>query len=434
VIIGARTLRGAVGRLLLGLSFGVFLAVAPLPGSISTAAHAASSGTGYAGPSTSGDGSAATGEKPESKLWFNDGAWWAALFDSASATHRIFRLDRSTQTWINTGTVLDSRPKTRSDTLWDGTHLYVASHVRASSSSGATSGNPARLFRYSYDASTKTYTRDVGFPVQIDNFSSETLTIDEDSTGVLWATWTQGSTVYVNSSSPGGTSWGTPFALPVSGAAVDPDDISSVIAFDGQIGVMWSNQVTSALYFATHVDGASPSTWQVGTAIQGTGIADDHINLKLQATSSGRVFAVVKTSLDDVGSPSTAPQVLLLARDNATGAWTSYPVARISDCSTRPILMIDSEDQTLYIFYTAPNTGCPFSGSDGTIFMKSSPINNISFPLGRGTPVMKDELSPHLNNATSTKQSVTSSTGLIVLASNDVTQRYWHADVALVSP
>jgi len=35
---------------------------------------------------------------------------------------------------------------------------------------------------------------------------------------------------------------------------------------------------------------------------------------------------------------------------------------------------------------------------------------------------------------TSTKQSVTSATGLVVMASNDSTQRYWHADLALGSP
>jgi hypothetical protein len=35
---------------------------------------------------------------------------------------------------------------------------------------------------------------------------------------------------------------------------------------------------------------------------------------------------------------------------------------------------------------------------------------------------------------TSSKQSVTGATGLVVLASNDVTKRYWHADVPLGSP
>ena len=60
------------------------------------------------------------------------------------------------------------------------------------------SGYPSRLYRYSYNASTDTYTKDSGFPVTINNYRLETLVIDKDSTGTLWATWTQGDLVYVN--------------------------------------------------------------------------------------------------------------------------------------------------------------------------------------------------------------------------------------------
>src|SRR5512132_2029926 len=75
---------------------------------LASPASAATGDVGFAGPSTAGAGSAATGEKPESKLWWNDGSWWAAMFDAASQTHHVFRLDRTTQTWIDTGTVLDN--------------------------------------------------------------------------------------------------------------------------------------------------------------------------------------------------------------------------------------------------------------------------------------------------------------------------------------
>jgi hypothetical protein len=424
--------------LVLALLLGAVLGASPLPDRLSTAASAAAGDLGFVGPSTSGDGSAATGEKPESKLWWNDGSWWASLFDTSSQTHHIFRLDRSTEHWVDTGTMIDNRPKTRADVLWDGNKLYISSHVRASSSAGAAPGNPARLYRFSYDRVTKTYTRDTGFPVQINNYSSETLTIDKDSTGVLWATWTQGSKVYVNSTTAGDAIWGTPFVPPVAGAtSLDSDDISAVLSFGGgAVGVMWSNQAASAVYFAEHTDGAPLTTWHLTrTAVQGPNSADDHINLKsLQADPSGRVFAVIKTSLDDAGATSSAPLIMLLARDPLTSSWSSHAVARIQDCHTRPVLLLDSEHQTLYVFMTAPNSGCPYSGYPGTIFMKSSPMSSIAFPVGRGTPVIKDTLSPNLNNVTTTKQSVSSATGIVVLASNDVTQRYWHADLALSSP
>jgi hypothetical protein len=398
---------------------------------------AAGTDIGYAGPSTAGDGSAATGEKPQSKLWWNDGSWWSILFHAGSQTHHVFRLDRVTQQWVDTGTMVDNRPKTRSDALWDGTKLYVASHWRASSSTAAVTGNPARLYRLSYDPVTGTYTRDAGFPVQITPYSMETLTLDKDGTGALWATWTQGAKVYVNRTGGNDAVWGTPFALPASGtASLDPDDISAVVAFGSRIGVMWSNQVVSAMYFAAHDDGAPVGDWDVSrTAIQGPKSSDDHISLKsLQADPSGRVFAAVKTSMDDATSSTSAPQILLLSRDPATGDWVSARFGRVSDCHTRPIVMLDSEHQMVYVFATAPDTGCPYSGYPGTIFMKSSPMSDISFVDGRGTPLIRDSASPNLNNVTSTKQSVTSQTGLVVLASNDVTQRYWHADLNLGTP
>jgi hypothetical protein len=255
---------------------------------------------------------------------------------------------------------------------------------------------------------------------------------------VLWATWVQGSTVYVNSTTGGDASWGTPFALPVKKASgLDPDDISAVAAFGGdRIGVMWSNQVASAIYFAERQDGSAPHTWSVSrTAVQGPKSADDHINLKeLQGDPSGRVFAAIKTSLDDAGGNSSAPQIMVLAREPATGEWSSYVFGRISDCHTRPVLALDSEHQVLHVFATAPDSGCPFSGTAGTIFEKTSPMSAISFAPGRGTPVIRDAASPDLNNVTTTKQSLTSATGLVILASNDVTRRYWHADEPLEGP
>jgi hypothetical protein len=34
-----------------------------------------------------------TGEKPQSKLWFNDGIWWASLFDRSTEEYHIYRYD-----------------------------------------------------------------------------------------------------------------------------------------------------------------------------------------------------------------------------------------------------------------------------------------------------------------------------------------------------
>src|SRR6476469_3965001 len=124
-------------------------------------ASAAAGDVGYLGASYTGS-TDPTESKPESKLWFNDGTWWAVLYDSASTDFHIFRLDLAGHTWVDTGTPVDDRPTSRADTLWDGTHLYVASHIYSTSPA---IGYPGRVYRYAYDSGSKTYTLDSGFPV-----------------------------------------------------------------------------------------------------------------------------------------------------------------------------------------------------------------------------------------------------------------------------
>lgn len=75
-------------------------------------------------------------------LWWNDGSWWGSLWDTTSQDFHIFRLELSTQTWIDSGVTLDPRANTHADVLWDGTHLYVASHVFVDDELPAVSGLP----------------------------------------------------------------------------------------------------------------------------------------------------------------------------------------------------------------------------------------------------------------------------------------------------
>jgi PKD repeat protein len=417
----------------------VVLLLAVAPGS------AAAADAGFAGPTATVGGTALTGEKPESKLWFNDGAWWASMYSQARGRYTIWRLDRasSPEQWTDTGVALDDRADSRADTLWDGTHLYVASAQFAATSSAAAAGHPTRLYRYSYDPLTRNYGLDPGFPVAINDTSSETITLDKDSTGRLWATWTQGSTVYFNATtSPGAdTSWGTPGPLPVSGAAgLEPDDISTIVAFGrpvaaggrgAMIGVLWSNQLTSATSFSVHADGDPVSAWRPAeqVSIPGAGQSDDHLDIKdLQADDGGRVFAAIKTSLNDAAAPKqTDPQILVVGRD-AAGTWTRGVFSTVADCHTRPTLVLDRSSGLVHVYATAPDSGCPFSGAAGTIFEKTAPMNSLVFPAGRGTAVMRDGASPQLNNVSSSKQTVSSSTGIVLLAFDDVTHRYWTSD------
>lgn len=439
---------GRTGRAV-ALLLGGTLALAGLllPGPGTPAATADPGDIGYEGPSFAGVTNPPTSDKPQSKLWHNDGSWWANMYDAGSGTWHIFRLDRSTESWVDTGVRVDDRRQTLGDTLWDGNKLYIASHWVTVSSAGSVhtsiSGRPARLYRYSYDATTKRYSLDAGFPATINNFSSESLTIDKDSTGRLWASWTQvsgsstagyTSKVYVSYTNGSDLTWSPP-ATPTGAGNISPDDISAVVAFAGRrVGVMWSNQLDGTLYWAWRNDTEAVTAWHVGVALRGSKAADDHLNVKaLMSDTQGRVYAVIKTSLDELsGASASSPQIRLLVFVPGTGSWSSTTFGTLSDCHTRPVLVLDEQNKRVHIFATAPSaSGCPFSGAEGTIYTKSAPMDDPVFPSGRGTPVLRDASSAHMNNVTSTKQPVNASTGLVVLASNDSTDRYWHADIAL---
>lgn len=443
--------RARSGRFALAVAAASLVATSVVGASGQTA-QAAVGDYGYADQTYTGVSNPPTADKPQSKLWFNDGLWWANMWTS-SGWH-IHRLDRSTQTWVDTGTAVDGRGSSSSDTLWDGSKLYIGSQfVTVSDSTPKPSqSQPARLYRYSYNATTKQYSLDPGFPSTISSSSSESLTIDKDTTGRVWATWTKvsgdstvgyTSSVYVNSSADG-SSWGTPLVVPAPGtnASVAPDDISALVAFGkaspgkGQIGVLWSNHLDDSVYWATHNDGDPMGTWKGSVAVRGTKQADDHMNLKsIDADAQGRVVAAVKTSLDELSpSRSTDPQVNVLTFKPGTGSWTSTTFGTLADCHTRPLVMLDSTNNEIHVFATAPTeAGCAYAGKPGSIYEKTTSLDTPAFTPGRGTPVIRDAASPNMNNVTSTKQSVTSASGLVVLASNNTTKRYWHADEPLRS-
>ena len=86
--------------------------------------------------------------------------------------------------------------------------------------------------------------------------------------------------------------------------------------------------------------------------------------------------------------------------------------------------VLDEQNNVIHMFATAGVDG-------GNIYEKTSPLNAISFPTGRGTPFVKDAANATMNNATSTKQNVNNATGLVVLATNSATGYYWHNYKAL---
>jgi hypothetical protein len=331
------------------------------------------------------------------------------MFSPAAGQHHIFVLNWSTQKWSDTGTALDERPQTKADCLWAGGHLYVVSGGGVVATGRDLAG---RLYRYSYAGGR--YRLDAGFPVTVRSGGAETLTIARDTTSTLWVTYTQGQRVYVNRSRGSDTTWGSPFVVPATGTntAVGADDISAIVAYDGNVGVLWSNQNDGGLYYAYHVDGKPASQWSGGVVVRRTGYADDHISLRsLQADPSGSVFAVVKTSLNTPGKPSI---VLLAGRKQSAGRidWRSVTVTDGSQGQTRPILLIDTSNRRAHIF-TADEGG-------GAIYRKAAPLDKLAFDANtKGELFIRHDSYPYFDDPTSTKQNVDATSNLVVLASYD---------------
>jgi hypothetical protein len=407
-------------------------------------------------PEDTGSNSRPTGEKPESKLWFNDGVWWGVLWSTPGNAYHIHWLDRTNHAWMDTGTVVDTRSKSRVDVGWDGTHLYVASHVFAGTGVSSAAKDWGRLYRFSYNAGS--YTLDDGFddasPVFVTSGKSETLVLAKDSTGQLWVTYVENSRVMVNHSLNGDDrAWATPFVLPGTKPLEFPasddgtDDIASIIAYDGHVGVMWSRQTFNSsvknphlasvtMNFAVHDDGADPSAW-TSTAIY-TPSGDDHINLKAY---DGYVYGIIKTD-------KNAKVIELMACRTQSSAcrrksdWRHYPVFKTKDNHgqspqadlkaasqpnpTRPILLIDAENRDLYVFASVEQL------DQKSINYKKTKLDAIRFdPKHPGVPFIKSTTDLMLDDPTSTKQNLNSTTGLVVLASDEEAFYYFHNHVAL---
>lgn len=417
-----------LGRVAGSVLLAAALLIGLLPASV---ASAATGDVGVRDFSYSGV-SAPTGQKPESKLWYTADGWFGVLWNSGAKQWRIYRFNWSADNWTDLGVVVDTRAKGEVDALWDAANskLYVATHIKEGAK---TTDMAAKLRRFSY--ANGTYQADAGFPVTMTTGAIEALVIDQDTTGRVWATWTQtaGSFRKLNvthATSASNTSFVTPFTPALNGASnLSTDDISTLVEYDGQIGVMWSNQNDNKVYFASHVDGTPDSDWVLNPALSGPKWADDHLNIKsLSSDPAGRVFAVVKTSLNDVYPLTSSEPLILLLTLDGNGTWKKDTVWRINEGdNTRPIVLVSPDTRTLHVFAAGPCC------SGGTVVYKTSPLDNPAFPSGLGDTFLKLASDTTINNPSSTKQPVTAASGILVVAGDDHTSFYVHNKITLGS-
>jgi hypothetical protein len=389
------------------LLLAVMAACAVLPTAVASAQT--STPTTYQGGLMGDDDN--TGEKPQSKLWYHDGSWWALMNGQVDTDIQIHRLAPD-HSWQLAGDEVDTRTST-GDALADGDKLYVISRR------GGTAGT--RLTRFTYSPATRRYARDTGYPVLLTRAPLETATIAKDSTGRLWAAWEAPDSaavprIWVTHSTTSDNTWAAPFVVPAADTAVTSDDIAAVVALDGKIGVMWSDQASDAFRFVTHVDGQPPGQWApMETALGGLDMADDHINVKKAA--DGRLFAAVKTSRTE----SSSPRIMLLVRAT-NGTWSSHIHSTRGNGMTRPIVLLDDSARRVFMF------AATLEGTGAQIYYKTTSMDAPAFGTGKGNPFVTWP-GTTLRNATSTKQSVSAASGVVVLTGDRDTVRYYHGEL-----
>ena len=368
-----------------------------------------------------------TESKPESKLWFADGSWWGDLFSPSAGAHRIHRLDPATDRWVDTGTTTDTRRNANSDVLWHAASrkLYVASHVFSEVGAFTPPAQSAALYRYSYDPGTRQYTLDQGYPVIINGAKTQSLVIDMDSTGRLWAAWQQDGSIWVNHTEGDDAHWGTPYTAWASPWFLKSDDVAGLVPFGGdKVGILFSYEFfpNGWYYLVVHRDGAGDgaANWTPERLPEIVN-ANNHVNLK--ADRAGRLFAAVKRHAND----PAAARIQLLRRD-AAGTCRYATFGSTGDGHTSQLVVLEDPGSRAHVFATCPRVPGHDAGSGGDICEKTSSTEAMGFAPGNGTPVLQDADSPELNDATSTKQPVNAATGLLLLANNPTAglDAYWH--------
>jgi hypothetical protein len=424
---------------------------------------------GYRDQAYGGGAFRPAGDKPQSKLWYTDGSWFAGMFNVATAKFDIYRLNPTTHSWVDTGVVADKRDTSHADYLWDEATqtLVVASMDDIPLAGVAVPDDGLKIFKYSYNAATNAYTLAPGFPRTVPNTTSApntttggapTVTIARDSNGRLWTAWPRNQLVNYSISDDAGATWSTPAGVPAQGGNTIRDGVSSdtdstaVVAFNSSVGILWSDHdgaagnTTDGFYFAVIAAGADPTVggnWTLEKLPSLLGPtagewADNHVNVKV--ASDGAVYAVGKTGKDTAGCATNKNLPLVEAFKRTTaGTWSVALVSTVGDCSTRPQIVLDEQLGVAYVFLTSPNGG-------GIIYRKSAPLSGSEALKFRGaadtsfqpgTPFVASATETLIDDPTTTKQLVTSTSGLVVLGNNLIkagtsnAKYYLHNEMAL---
>ena len=270
-----------------------------------------------------------TRDKPQSKVWYAQGAWWAWLPYGEQGS-RVWKreADGIWQSQAHLEEALAGLPA-RADVWAQGPRTVAA----------LLSGKNLAIASLCWDAIRERYELEKRSLSWQESTAVETVTLAREPGGDFWIS-------YPLDSHDGRSIVARKVAADLSSIAVKiilaqglyKDEICAITSFDSGIGVMWSDQNGEAVFFRRHIPTDPDSAWlPAETVSSGNKTADDHINFCIPPPGVGpKLIAVTKTSLDSLGQP------LLSLRVNSRGrTWMSVPFAMLTkrDHPTRPIVL-----------------------------------------------------------------------------------------------
>jgi len=318
-----------------------------------------------------------TQDKPQSKIWFSAGAWWAILPDSIGP--QVWK--RNEGEWIeekNLNKGLQSLPG-KADVYSEGENQFIV-----------LVGNCELKF-LRLKTTSKSIRMEVvnSIPIPPDCHEIETATITKDDSETLWVASDWNEQVLVWSSTDQGKTWSQPVYL---GDSISKDDISIISQIKGGVSVVWSNQLEEAIYERVHLNNGLKWSAQI-TVSKGNKTADDHLNSTL--LEDGRLFLVTKNSVDQNGQP----QFVLRVREEV-GEWTDFSYVNLTKqiSPTRPVIT--------HLPNGAIIEAHTIAYPDGSAEISINEVGNASNqPLEVQERIrLKSSNRAHLNNVTLSKQ------------------------------
>jgi hypothetical protein len=280
----------------------------------------------------------ATQDKPQSKLWFAHGRWWAwlpvgggsAVFERTdSGWKELESLRHTLQGWPGQADIWSEGDLVRAVLV--GKKRLAVAELR-------------------YDAERRTYVagtpmRELTFPAELPG-DVETATLCRDARGTWWVACDRGASVCVfQTRDVAGLDWGP--ASPLA-SGIGNDDICAIFAMPDRVGVLWSDQQADAVLFREQLNGSPADRWEEPVTVERGGrTADDHINGVL--AEDGTLYVATKNSVDAIGAPQ---QVLRVRRPN--GVWENHPYAVLQEklAPSRPIALLGGTPPRLYLLHT----------------------------------------------------------------------------------